>query len=84
MIEYYECVTELELAIDFEDLDVWKLFCNVTARSIFLQSISFNGMNINEQHMRYFLNAVKYNPNITTLRFDSCALDKLPSFYLGT
>lgn len=83
MLEYYESVIELELAIDFEDLEAWKTFCGVVGKSIFLESISFKSMNIDEQHMRLFLSAVKNNENITVLKFDSCALVKLPSFYLG-
>lgn len=83
MLEYYESVTELELAIDFEDLEAWKTFCSVIGKSLFLESISFKSMNIDEQYMRYFLSAVKNNDSITVLKFDSCALVKLPSFYLG-
>lgn len=83
MLEYYESTAELEITIDFEDLEAWKTFCNVIAKSLFLESISFKSMNIDEQYMRCFLNAVKNNSNITILKFDSCALVKLPSFYLG-
>ncbi|KAJ8942480.1 hypothetical protein NQ318_017775 [Aromia moschata] len=48
-----------------------------------LQSLSFKKMVINEPYMRSLLSAIKNNCNITMLKFDSCMLVKLPSFYLG-
>lgn len=84
MLEYYESVSELTISQDFNDVEVWKALCLIIGKSNQLESITFKEMNIDEMYMRIFLNAVRSNTNITILKFDSCALVKLPTFYLGT
>lgn len=82
MLEYYESIRELELAVNFENTDAWQSLCNLCCNLELLEVISFKEMTINEEYMRKLLHAVKSNPNLTVLRFDGCTLDKLPSFYL--
>jgi transcriptional regulator NrdR family protein len=81
MLEYYESVCDIEVAMNFDEI-TWKCFCNACTNIMVLESISFKGMVINENYMRLLLNAVKNNSIITTLKFDACMLIKLPSFYL--
>ncbi|CAH1153474.1 unnamed protein product [Phaedon cochleariae] len=82
MLEYYESACHFEIEMNFEDDDTWKCFCNACNNIMVLESLSFKKMVINETHMRSLLSAIKNNCNITMLKFDSCMLVKLPSFYL--
>lgn len=83
MLEYYESTRELEVSVQFESNEAWQSFCNACMNLNMLEVISFKGMSISEEHMRKLLHAVKNNSRITTLRFDNCELDMMPSFYLG-
>ncbi|XP_045482241.1 protein phosphatase 1 regulatory subunit 37-like [Harmonia axyridis] len=82
MLEYYESTKELEVSVKFESNEAWQSFCNACMNLDMLEVISFKGMCISEEYMRKLLHAVKSNSKITTLRFDSCELDMMPSFYL--
>lgn len=83
MLEYYESVSELVISEDFDDREAWKTLCTIIGKSNYLEAITFKEMTINEEYMRYFINALKQNEYISVLKFDSCALAKLPCFYLG-
>ncbi|XP_044765844.1 protein phosphatase 1 regulatory subunit 37-like [Coccinella septempunctata] len=82
MLEYYESTRELEVSVQFESNEAWQSFCNACMNLDKLEVISFKGVNINEEYMRKLLHAVKINSKITTLKFDGCDLDMVPSFYL--
>ncbi|KAL3289423.1 hypothetical protein HHI36_022848 [Cryptolaemus montrouzieri] len=82
MLEYYESTRELEVSVKFENHESWQSFCNACGNLNMLEVISFKGMDISEDYMRKLLHAVKSNSKITTLRFDGCELDMMPSFYL--
>lgn len=83
MLEYYDSTCHLEVEMIFEDEDLWKTFCLACTNIMSLESLTFKKMDINETYMRSLLSAVRNNSNITILKFDSCILMKLPSFYLG-
>nr|CAH7751844.1 unnamed protein product [Callosobruchus chinensis] len=82
MLEFYESVCHFEIEMHFDDDDAWRCFCHACSNIMVLESLSFKKMDISEPYMRLLLNAVRSNPNITMLKFESCGLDKLPSFYL--
>lgn len=83
MLEYYESVCEIEVAMNVDEIEAWKSFCNACSNIVILEAISFKGMVINDAYMRMLLNALRSNSRITILKFDACMLVKLPSFYLG-
>ncbi|XP_050313873.1 protein phosphatase 1 regulatory subunit 37-like [Anthonomus grandis grandis] len=82
MLEYYKSVCHFEIAMNFDDDETWKCFCNACSNIMVLESLSFKGMVLSEPYMRHLMSAIKNNPNITTLKFDGCMLVKLPTFYL--
>lgn len=82
MLEYYESVSELVLSQNFDDSE-WRTLCSIVGKSNYLESITFKEVNISDSYMRTFVNNVKLNENITTLRFDSCGLAQLPTFQLS-
>ncbi|XP_066158503.1 protein phosphatase 1 regulatory subunit 37 homolog isoform X2 [Euwallacea fornicatus] len=81
-LHYYNSVCHFEIAMNFEDDDTWKSFCSACGNILALECLSFKGMKINEPYMRSLIHAIKNNPNIAILKFDSCMLEKLPTFYL--
>ncbi|KAL1492778.1 hypothetical protein ABEB36_010975 [Hypothenemus hampei] len=81
-LQYYNSVRNFEIAMNFENDDTWKCFCQACCHIVGLQSLSFKGMIINEHYMRHLISAVKSNSNISSLKFDSCMLVTLPTFYL--
>ncbi|CAH0562280.1 unnamed protein product [Brassicogethes aeneus] len=81
MLEFYESVCNIEVRMKFDE-ETWKCFCNACGNIEVLESISFKEITVNDSYMRPLIHTVNRNKNITILKFDTCLLDKLPSFYL--